>query len=171
MTADVTVDPVVAAAITAGLLDKVVVDEPVDPGPITITADDDWDSVQDTSRRLGGVEPGPDIWFGPGGAWLSMPGDKPAPSPRGDWRHVRVGRVACTATVTACLPIVLDPDDLPDVPELIEADGVVRHWPDGAFHDDEAIDITADTVWQPGAWIPGRWVLVLADITPVEAQP
>lgn len=150
--------PVTVAAITAGLCGWLVVDEPVELGRHHLAATNGplTDGQCFGPRR---VEMGSDdAW------WLRDD------SLIGPVIPVPVGRVAATVTVTHCLPIVLDPDDLPDVPELIESDGVVRHWPDGAFCDEEAVDITEQTVWQPGAWLPGRWALQVTDPTPVEAQ-
>jgi len=152
--------PVTVAAITAGLCGWLVVDEPVELGRHDLAATDEvprpgvhdrYCVMRVTNERLGSER-----------GLVVRESDDVIPVP--------VGRVAATVTVTHCLPIVLDPDDLPDVPELIESDGVVRHWPDGAFCDEEAVDITEQTVWQPGAWLPGRWALQVTDPTPVEAQ-
>ena len=155
--------PVTVAAITAGLCGWLVVDEPVELGRHDLAATDEQPAHQwigEPGQRVGEVWTDNDIttlaWFPPG-----------APE---SFHPVPVGRVAATVTVTHCLPIVLDPDDLPDVPELIESDGVVRHWPDGAFCDEEAVDITEQTVWQPGAWLPGRWALQVTDPTPRSDQ-
>lgn len=32
------------------------------------------------------------------------------------------------------------------------------------------LDITEQTVWQPGAWLPGRWALQVTDPTPRSDQ-
>lgn len=169
-----TTTPVQAAAITARLTDKLPVSEPCPLGDITIAADDERPE---------------DHWVGKPGervaeVWTSEPFTGPTfetslttfDGASLTDHPVPVGRVACTATVTARLPIVGRTDSCPrgwDGP-LVEvdygeapSDGVVVSYYAHCDDVEPTKDITADTVWQPEAWA-GGWVLVLANITPAE---
>ena len=92
-----------------------------------------------------------------------------------NWHPVPVGRVAATVTVTHCLPI--GPRrrcEFSSAEHVCFPNGYRGERIDVWLKSDGAQwtcdDITEQTVWQPGAWLPGRWALQVTDPTPRSDQ-
>jgi hypothetical protein len=86
------------------------------------------------------------------------------------WHPLPLGAIVCTARLAASLPMVEDPDDVPDPIALVEV-GPSRLllWPEGAVEDGDEIDISDQRAF--GDWRPGRWAWLLEDVVPVEPYP
>lgn len=159
---------VTVAAITAGICGWLVVDEPVELGRRDLAATDEEPTEGDNVNDL-------DVWCDIKDRWwfglTTCAPDYPVP----------VGRVAVavTVTVTHCLPIrdgkslnyqvptgqrhvAIKQRGRVDLSAYDPTAGVLGRW----THE----DITEQTVWQSGGWLPGRWALQVTDPTPVEAD-
>ena len=137
----VTLPPVVATAAVHGLTRYVTVPEPLVVPEGGLRVTIAADGTEPVEGNdIGGI----DVWRADSGQWwMGRTESQP------DY-EVPVGRVVGTATVTHCLPIYT-------LWTLTETG-----------YDD--IYITDETLFEPGAWTPGRWVLVLSDAAPVTAR-